>query len=90
MEFSYNTQGTCSSKIFFEINDDDKTLHNVSFVGGCSGNLQGISHLVEGMTAEDALERLKGIACGDKPTSCGDQFARAIKAALDHMEKNQA
>ncbi len=90
MEFTYGTQGTCSSKITFEINDDDKRLHNVKFVGGCPGNLQGISRLVEGMKAEDALERLSGIACGEKPTSCGDQFSRAIRAALDHMDKNQA
>ena len=73
---SYTTSGTCSRIINFEIIDGK--LHNVSFVGGCPGNLQAISKLVEGMDAKEAAERLQGIRCGARQTSCGDQFARAI------------
>jgi uncharacterized protein (TIGR03905 family) len=73
---SYTTSGTCSKIINFEIIDGK--LHNVSFVGGCPGNLQAIGKLVEGMDAKEAAERLQGIRCGMRPTSCGDQFAKAI------------
>lgn len=73
---SYTTSGTCSRIINFEITDGK--LHNVSFVGGCPGNLQAISKLVEGMDAKEAAAKLQGIRCGNRPTSCGDQFARAI------------
>ena len=80
MNYSYKTSGTCSQEIRFSI--DDGVLHNVSFVGGCNGNLQGIGRLVEGQKALDVVERLEGISCGGRPTSCPDQLARAIRAAL--------
>lgn len=84
MKHSYLTQGTCSRMIEFEI-DDDGCLSNVAFTGGCHGNLQGISRLVEGMKAEDAMLKLEGIKCGYKSTSCPDQLARAIKEVLGSL-----
>ena len=80
MAYTYRTSGTCSSQINFELDGD--TIRNVQFLGGCHGNLQGISKLVEGMKAEDAISRLQGICCGRKPTSCPDQLARALSEAL--------
>lgn len=77
---SFATSGTCSKVINFEIVDGK--LHNVSFVGGCPGNLQAISKLVEGMDAKEAASRLQGIRCGARSTSCGDQFATAILKSL--------
>ena len=88
MEYVYKTSGTCSREIHFEIDDENK-IHNVVFVGGCHGNLQGISHLVEGMDANDVIERCDGIRCGFKPTSCPDQFAKAIKEALASDGKDE-
>jgi uncharacterized protein (TIGR03905 family) len=81
MDFEYTTKGTCSSEILFQL-DDDHTIHNVHFIGGCKGNLSGIGKLVEGMRAEDVVSRVKGTTCGSKPTSCPDQLARALEAAL--------
>ncbi len=78
--YTYQPEGVCSKLIQFDIQDG--RIKNVSFVGGCPGNLQGISRLVEGMTPNDAISRLEGIRCGGKPTSCPDQFANALKQAL--------
>lgn len=77
----YKTKGVCSQAIEFEISDDKK-VHNVKFIGGCSGNTQGVAKLVEGMDAEEVIKRLDGIHCGPRPTSCPDQLSRAIKEAL--------
>lgn len=77
---TYKTNGTCSQKIDFEIIDGKIT--NVKFLGGCNGNLQGISRLVEGMTPEEAIGKLKGIKCGFKNTSCPDQLACALEEAI--------
>ena len=74
----YKTSGTCSSAINLEVEGD--IIKSVSFTGGCNGNLQGISRLVEGMKVEDAISRLKGIRCGFKNTSCTDQLARALES----------
>ena len=71
----YKTSGTCSSAIDVEVKDG--IIESVKFTGGCNGNLQGISSLVTGMTAEDAIKKLKGIRCGMKSTSCPDQLAKA-------------
>ena len=79
--FEYRTQGTCSSSITFGI--EDGKVHSVSFQGGCHGNLQGIGKLTEGMDAKELIEKLQGIRCGSKPTSCPDQLARAVTAALE-------
>ena len=79
MQFEYKTKGTCSQMIFFEI--EDGKLHNVQFMGGCNGNLQGIGKLVEGMDVDEVIGRVEGIHCGMKPTSCPDQLASALKQA---------
>ena len=76
----YKTHGVCSSMIHVEL-DGDK-IKDVDFVGGCNGNLQGISSLVKGMKVEDAIERLSGIKCGFKATSCPDQLAKALREAI--------
>ena len=80
MSYSYTTQGTCSRKIDFDL--ENGTVKNVKFHGGCNGNLKGIASLVEGMKAEDAIERLSGIRCGFKNTSCPDQLAKALEKAI--------
>lgn len=77
MKYTYKTKGTCSREIIFEI--EDGILKNVEFVGGCNGNLKGIGALVEGMEIEDVIEKLEGITCGFKQTSCPDQLAKALK-----------
>ncbi|MBO5282231.1 MAG: TIGR03905 family TSCPD domain-containing protein [Lachnospiraceae bacterium] len=77
---TYHTKGTCSTAIDFEI--EDGIIQSVKFTGGCNGNLQGISALVKGMKAEDAISKLKGIRCGFKSTSCPDQLAHALEEAL--------
>ena len=73
----YKTQGTCSSQIMFEV--ENNKLKNVRFIGGCNGNLQGMSRLVEGMDIDEVIQRIDGIHCGPKSTSCPDQLARALK-----------
>lgn len=78
----YKTRGTCSQAIEFEI-DENKVLHNVRFIGGCSGNTQGISKLVEGMDTAEVIKRLEGINCGGRGTSCPDQLSLALKAVLE-------
>lgn len=80
MDYQYKTHGTCSQRIYFSI--EDGILHNVRFLSGCDGNLQGIGRLVEGMPVEAVIDRLSGISCGGKPTSCPDQLARALREAL--------
>ena len=80
MEYTYKTRGTCSRQIKFDLVDGK--VSNVSFVGGCNGNLKGICSLVEGMDAKEVISKLEGICCGFKSTSCPDQLAQAIKQAL--------
>lgn len=79
MQYEYKTKGTCSQNILFDI--EDGIVKNVQFMGGCNGNLQGISRLVEGMKVEDVIARVDGIHCGMKETSCPDQLAKALKKA---------
>lgn len=81
MQYEYKTKGTCSQRILFDISDGKVT--NVQFVGGCNGNLQGISKLVEGMDVNEVIEKIEGIHCGFKPTSCPDQLAKALKEATE-------
>ena len=76
----YRTKGTCSSAIDIEL--DNGIIKSVHFTGGCNGNLQGISRLVEGMPAKEAISRLKGLKCGFKPTSCPDQLAVALESIV--------
>ena len=78
MNYTYTTKGTCSRLI--NISVDNGVIEDVSFVGGCNGNLQGISRLVKGMKVDEAISRLEGIRCGAKSTSCPDQLAQALKS----------
>ncbi len=78
MEFTYKTKGVCSQLIKIDVSDEG-TVNSVSFVGGCNGNLKGISELVKGMKVEEVVERLQDIKCGFKPTSCPAQLAEALK-----------
>lgn len=80
---TFKTTGTCSREIDFEVKDHK--IEEVSFIGGCNGNLKGISSLVKGMDIDDAISKLKGIECNGKGTSCPDQFAKALK---EYKEKN--
>ncbi len=80
----YTTKGTCSREIEFDVIDGK--LHNVSFVGGCNGNLKGIGALVEGMDINEAIARLSGIKCGMKQTSCPDQLSQALREYLQNAQ----
>lgn len=80
MTYTYRPTGVCSSQIDLEL--EDGVIRSVAFTGGCNGNLQGISCLVKGMDAKEAIGKLQGIRCGGKPTSCPDQLSRALAAAL--------
>lgn len=80
MHYEYKTKGTCSQKILFDI--EDGKVKNVEFISGCNGNLQGIGRLVEGMDVQEVIDRISGIRCGMKPTSCPDQLATALKKAM--------
>lgn len=81
MKVTYNTKGTCSQVIEFEISDEG-IITDVSFKGGCNGNLKAISKLVEGKNAKEIADTLRGNTCGPRSTSCADQLARAIDEAL--------
>lgn len=76
-QFTFRPQGVCSQLI--EIETEGNIIQDVRFTGGCNGNLQGISALLKGMTVENAIDRLSGIRCGFKDTSCPDQLSRALK-----------
>lgn len=80
MKINYRTNGTCSSMIEIEV--EDNKITDVKFTGGCNGNLKGISSLVKGMNVEDVISKLEGITCGYKNTSCPDQLAKALKSCL--------
>lgn len=82
MQYEYKTKGTCSQRIFFEV--EGNKVHNIEFVGGCNGNLKGIGKLVEGMEVSEVISRLEGIRCGMKSTSCPDQLAKALKEATEN------
>lgn len=78
MTYTYTPKGVCAQQITIDINND-KTIKNITFFGGCNGNLQGISALAKGKTLDEVICSLKGIRCGFKPTSCPDQLARALE-----------
>ena len=80
MTYTYRTSGTCSTQIDLEL--ENGIIQSVAFTGGCNGNLQGISRLVAGMPAEEAVSKQQGIQCGWKPTSCPDQLSKALEEAL--------
>lgn len=81
MKKVYQTQGTCSKFIEFDV--EDGIVNNVVFYGGCNGNLQGIARLVKGMKVDDVISRLEGINCGGKGTSCPDQLAKALREQIE-------
>lgn len=81
MTYEYTPRGVCSRKMIFEI--EDGILKDIQIIGGCSGNLQGISSLVKGMPVDEVIARLEGINCGFKGTSCPDQLAQALKKATE-------
>lgn len=78
MTTNYTPRGVCAQGITIEVEDD--IIKNVRFSGGCPGNLLGISKLVEGMKVSEVIEKFEGVRCGNKPTSCPDQLAQALKA----------
>ncbi|MBQ9250516.1 MAG: TIGR03905 family TSCPD domain-containing protein [Oscillospiraceae bacterium] len=84
MTYTYRPKGVCSQ--LMEIETEDGVLKSFSVMGGCDGNLQGIARLVEGMPVDEVIQRLEGIRCGFKDTSCPDQLARALKAMQAEAE----
>ncbi len=80
MEHIYRPRGVCSREMRVEV--EDGIIRRVEVIGGCNGNLKGISRLLVGMRAEDAIEKLEGIRCGFKPTSCPDQLSKALRECL--------
>ncbi len=81
MTYEYTPKGVCSRKMIIEI--DDGIVTDIQIMGGCNGNLQGISSLVKGMPVDEVIKRLEGIKCGFKGTSCPDQLAQALKEATE-------
>lgn len=84
MTYTYTPKGVCSRRI--QVDVEDGIIRDVQVLGGCNGNLQGISNLIIGMDAKDAISRMKGVRCGMKPTSCPDQIAIALEKALEKAE----
>ena len=80
MTYTYRPKGVCAQRMTIEL--EDGVIRDVQILGGCNGNLQGIAALVRGMKAEEAIERMRGIRCGFKNTSCPDQLAKALEEAL--------
>ncbi len=80
MKYTYKTKGTCSKEIIIELEND--VIKNVEFFGGCNGNLKGISSIVKGMKIDDVIEKLKGITCGNRSTSCPDQLSKALEETI--------
>lgn len=81
MRYTYKTKGTCSSQIEFDINDN--IITNVTFTGGCNGNLKAVRSLVDGLTVEQIESKVNGIKCGMRNTSCPDQLAKAVREAYN-------
>ena len=79
--YDYKTENTCSQVISLDL--DGNVVHNVSFMGGCNGNLKAIHILIEGWTVEALERKLTGVLCGRRPTSCADQLAKAVRAAYE-------
>ena len=84
MTYTFQPQGVCSRAMMVEV-DEQGVIQEMQVLGGCNGNLQGISRLVKGMKAEDAIARMKGTTCGFRPTSCPDQIALALEEALTKL-----
>lgn len=85
MQYTYKNQGVCSRETIVDIDENTHIINDVRVVGGCDGNLQGVSVLLKGMKAEDAITRMAGIKCGFKQSSCPDQISKALEAALNKL-----
>ena len=83
----YNTYGTCSKQIIIKLEDD--IIQDIEFIGGCNGNLQGIGQLAKGMKIDDIIQKLEGIRCGSKTTSCPDQLALGLKKYIEEKRKTK-
>ncbi len=84
MTVEYKPKGVCARAMTVHVNSEH-IIESIEVIGGCNGNLKGIANLVKGMRAEDAIERMKGVTCGNKPTSCPDQISIALEQALAEM-----
>jgi len=87
MKYRYQPRGTCSREILFNI--EDGIVQSLEIIGGCEGNSQGVAVLAQGMNAEEVVDRLSGIDCGGKGTSCPDQVARAIRSVLESEQDDE-
>lgn len=87
MQYTYKTKGTCAQMIQLELESD--TVRNISFTGGCNGNLKAIAKLCDGRTVDEIEKMLSGNTCGTKPTSCADQLAKAVRAAYNAAKNNK-
>lgn len=85
MKYSFVPSGVCSRQINFEI--EDNKIKNCEFIGGCNGNLKGICKLIENQDINEVIQRLEGITCNNKPTSCPDQLAKGLKQYLENIKK---
>ncbi len=85
--YTFSTKGTCARAIDFDVRDG--MVYDVSFAGGCNGNLTGIGKLVEGMPVDRVIDLLEGTTCGRKPTSCPDQLAKALRAAQEQQKTQE-
>ena len=83
--YDYKTENTCSQTISLDL--EGNVVHNVSFMGGCNGNLKAIPILIEGMTVNEIEEKLSGVKCGRRPTSCADQLTKAVREAYEESRK---
>lgn len=88
MQYVYKTENTCSQMICLDI--EGNTVHNIEFMGGCNGNLKAISSLVDGWTVDEIEAKLAGNTCGRRPTSCADQLAKAVRAAYEAAQAENA
>ena len=79
LKYEYKTKGTCSVEILLDVDEKNKTINDVKFIGGCNGNTQGVSALVKGQNIDEVISRLKGIDCNHRGTSCPDQLAKALE-----------
>ncbi len=84
MRYEFKTKGTCSQKVIFDLDDD--IVSNVEVIGGCNGNLKGICSLIDGLTVQEIYDKLAGIRCQSKATSCPDQIAQAVMMAYKKAE----
>lgn len=86
MDYTYKTEMVCSQEIHFHINGN--VITNISFIGGCNGNLKAVSKLVDGFTVEQIEEKLLKNTCGRRPTSCADQLAKAVRQAYEELKRS--